>query len=48
MYDQIREDFFFILFYGGVTTMAMIASCYQGQRGQAHRDVQGEIIFQWL
>ena len=28
MYDQIREDIFFILFYGGVTAMALMASCY--------------------
>lgn len=28
MYDQIREDLFFILFYGGVTMMALMASCY--------------------
>ena len=28
MYEQIREDIFFILFYGIVTAMAMMASCY--------------------
>ena len=28
MYDQIREDIFFIMFYAGVTVMALIASCY--------------------
>ena len=28
MYDQIREDIIFILFYGGVTAMALMASCY--------------------
>ena len=28
MYDQIREDVFFILIYGGVTVMAMMASGY--------------------
>ena len=28
MYDQIREDILFILFYGGVTAMALMASCY--------------------
>ena len=28
MYEQIREDIFFILFYGGVTVMALMASCY--------------------
>jgi AraC-like DNA-binding protein len=28
MYDQIREDIFFIMFYAGVTMMALIASCY--------------------
>lgn len=28
MYDQIREDVFFILIYGGVTVMAMMAFCY--------------------
>ena len=28
MYDQIREDILFILFYGGVTVMALMASCY--------------------
>lgn len=28
MYDQIREEHFFILFYGGVTVMALMASCY--------------------
>ena len=28
MYDQIREDTLFILLYGIVTAMAMIASCY--------------------
>ncbi len=28
MYDQIREDTLFIIFYAGVTFMAMIASCY--------------------
>lgn len=28
MYDQIREDIFFILLYGVVTTMAAMASCY--------------------
>lgn len=28
MYDQIREDTLFAMFYGGVTFMAMIASCY--------------------
>ena len=28
MYDQIREDNFFMMFYAGVTVMALIASCY--------------------
>ena len=28
MYDQIREDIFFFMFYAGVTVMALIASCY--------------------
>ena len=28
MYDQIREDTLFILLYGIVTAMAMIANCY--------------------
>ena len=28
MYDQIREDILYIMFYTVVTTMAMIASCY--------------------
>ncbi len=28
MYEQIEEDIIFIMFYGGVTTMALIASCY--------------------
>ena len=28
MYDQIREDTLFAMFYGGVTFMAMMASCY--------------------
>ena len=28
MYEQTREDIFFILFYGIVTAMAMMASCY--------------------
>lgn len=28
MYDQIREDFFFILLYGGVASMALVASFY--------------------
>ena len=28
MYDQVREDIIFILFYGGVTAMALMASCY--------------------
>ena len=28
MYDQIREDILFILFYGGVTAMALMAGCY--------------------
>ena len=28
MYDQIREDFFFIMIYSAVTTTALMASCY--------------------
>ena len=28
MYEQIREDIIFVLFYGVVTAMALIASCY--------------------
>ena len=28
MYEQIREDIIFVLFYGGVTVLALIASCY--------------------
>ena len=28
MYDQIREDIFYFMFYGGVTAMALMASCY--------------------
>ena len=28
MYDQIREDIFFMMFYAGVAVMALIASCY--------------------
>ena len=28
MYDQIREDIVFIMFYAGVTVMALIAGCY--------------------
>ena len=28
MYEQIREDTLFIIFYSGVTVMALIASCY--------------------
>jgi len=28
MYDQIREDTLFAMFYGGVTFMALMASCY--------------------
>ena len=28
MYEQLREDFFFIILYSVVTAMAMIASCY--------------------
>ena len=28
MYDQIRVDILFIIFYAGVTFMAMMASCY--------------------
>lgn len=28
MYDQIRGDILFIIFYAGVTFMAMTASCY--------------------
>ena len=28
MYDQIREDAFFILIYGGVTAIALMAGCY--------------------
>ena len=28
MYGQIREDIFFIMFYAGVTVMALMASCY--------------------
>ena len=28
MYEQIREDIFFIMFYAGVTVMALMASCY--------------------
>lgn len=28
MYEQIREDIIFVFFYGGVTALALIASCY--------------------
>ena len=28
MYDQIREDTLYIMFYAVVTAMAMMASCY--------------------
>ena len=28
MYDQVREDLFFIMFYAVTTAMAMLASCY--------------------
>ena len=28
MYDQIREDIFYIMLYAIVTALAMLASCY--------------------
>ena len=28
MYEQIREDIIFVFFYGGVTALALITSCY--------------------
>ena len=45
MYEQIREDFFFILFYGGVTTMAMLASCYLWLTNTTAPVTEGEDFF---
>ena len=47
MYEQIREDIFFILFYGIVTAMAMMARCYQGVRHVLQEKESQRKIVDW-
>ena len=36
MYEQIREDTFYIMLYAVVTATALIASCYLPSQGARH------------